>query len=213
MEIVSKEIENYCLEKSNIPSQLCQELGKETIENHPLGRMVSGELVASLIGFLVRSHRVKYILEIGTFTGYSALAMAENLPSDGHIDTIDKNKKINEFAKSYWDKSPHAGKITAHFGDAKEVLTTLDRKYDLVFIDADKGGYLDYLKKSLDLLSDKGIIIVDNVLWSGKVTKKADPNDPSTSHLQEFNDFVSQQDSLYSTILPIRDGLFLIQKI
>ncbi len=207
-------IEKYCLEKSDKPSELCIELGDYTKENHPLGRMISGELVASLLGFFIRSNNYKNILEIGTFTGYSALAMAENIPADGVLITIDKNKKINSFAKSYWDKSEHGKKITALFGDANLVLNDLsDKKFDLVFIDADKGSYKNYLESSLKLLSENGMIVVDNVLWNGKVTSTdVDPEDKTTNALIAFNDYIESRTDLYKTMLPIRDGLYLIQK-
>ncbi|MGI4991806.1 O-methyltransferase [Halobacteriovorax sp. GFR7] len=209
-----KEIEKYCLNKSNIPSDLCVELGDYTKDNHPLGRMISGELVASLLGFFIRSNNYKTILEIGTFTGYSALAMAENIPNDGKVVTIDKNKKINTFAKSYWDRSEVGSKIEARFGDANLVLKDLaGQKFDLVFIDADKGSYRNYLELSLELLSDNGMIVVDNVLWNGKVTSEnIDPEDKTTNALVEFNNYIESRDDLYKTMLPIRDGLYLIQK-
>ncbi|MFG1494813.1 O-methyltransferase [Halobacteriovorax sp. ZH4_bin.1] len=209
-----KEIEKYCLNKSNIPSDLCVELGDYTKDNHPLGRMISGELVASLLGFFIRSNNYKTILEIGTFTGYSALAMAENIPDDGKVVTIDKNKKINTFAKSYWDRSEVGNKIEARFGDANLVLKDLaGQKFDLVFIDADKGSYRNYLELSLELLSDNGMIVVDNVLWNGKVTSEnIDPEDKTTNALVEFNNYIESRDDLYKTMLPIRDGLYLIQK-
>lgn len=210
-----EKIEKYCLEKSSTPSQLCIELGDYTKDNHPLGRMISGEMVSSLIGFFIRSHNVKNILEIGTFTGYSALAMAENIPANGKVITIDKNKKINTFAKSYWDRSEHGQKIEARFGDANLVLNDLsDQSFDLVFIDADKGSYKNYLDKSLELLSEDGIIIVDNVLWSGKVTQdNVASDDKTTTALIEFNNYIEGRKDLYKTMLPIRDGLFLIQKL
>ncbi|EPZ50055.1 O-methyltransferase [Bacteriovorax sp. BAL6_X] len=209
-----KEIEKYCLKKSNIPSDLCVELGDYTKDNHPLGRMISGELVASLLGFFIRSNNYKNILEIGTFTGYSALAMAENIPSDGKVVTIDKNKKINTFAKSYWDRSEVKDKIEARFGDANLVLKDLEgQRFDLIFIDADKGSYKNYLELSLELLSENGMIVVDNVLWNGKVTSETiDPEDKTTNALVEFNNYIESRDDLYKTMLPIRDGLYLIQK-
>lgn len=207
-------IEKYCLEKSDKPSELCIELGDYTKDNHPLGRMISGELVASLLGFFIRSNNYKNILEIGTFTGYSALAMAENIPSDGTLITIDKNKKINAFAKSYWDKSAHGNKITALFGDANLVLKDLsNKKFDLIFIDADKGSYKNYLEASLELLNENGMIVVDNVLWNGKVTSSdVDPDDKTTNALIAFNNYIESRSDLYKTMLPIRDGLYLIQK-
>jgi len=217
MEIIDERIATYAENKSSTPSELCQELGKYTKENHPLGHMVCGELVASTLGFLIRSHRVKDILEIGTFTGYSALAMAEELPEEGRILTLDKNKKINKFAKSYWDKSKHGKKIEAQFGEAIKIIPELDkeeRKFDLVFIDADKRNYVNYLKGCLPLLSENGIIVVDNVLWSGRVVEglEGDEPDKSTDYLKDFNDYVENQADLYATLLPLRDGLFLIQK-
>lgn len=214
MNFIDPRIAEYTENKSNNPSKLCKELGDYTKENHPLGRMVCGELIASFLGFLIRSNNVKSILEIGTFTGYSALAMAENLPSDGKVITIDKNKKINKFATGYWDKSEHGNKITAMFGEAIKVIPTLEERFDLVFIDADKRNYINYLELTLPLLSDNGIIAVDNVLWSGQVVEgfKEGELDKSTQFLKDFNDYVANSDDLYGTLLPIRDGLFLIQK-
>jgi caffeoyl-CoA O-methyltransferase len=217
MEIIDERIASYAESKSTTPSELCNELGEYTKENHPLGHMVCGDLVASTLGFLIKSHKIKTVLEIGTFTGYSALAMAEVLPEDGKIITLDKNKKINKFAKSYWDKSEHGMKIEAQFGEAINILPELldnGHKFDLVFIDADKRNYVNYLEKSLPLLTDGGIIVVDNVLWSGRVVDglEGDEPDKSTVYLKEFNDYVQNQPNLYATLLPLRDGLFLIQK-
>lgn len=217
MQIIDERIAAYAESKSSTPSELCQELGKYTKDNHPLGHMVCGDLVASTLGFLIKSHKVTNILEIGTFTGYSALAMAELLPDNGTLLTLDKNKKINKFAKSYWDKSEHGNKIEAMFGEAINILPELEKenkKFDLIFIDADKRNYVNYLKGSLPLLSEEGIIVVDNVLWSGRVVEGLEGEEPdkSTIYLKEFNDFVKDRADLYATLLPLRDGLFLIQK-
>lgn len=213
-------IDQYCVEKSNVPSELARELEAKTLEQHPLGHMVTGSLVASFLGFLIRSKEVKSILEIGTFTGFSALAMAENLPSDGIIHTIDKNKKINKVASEYWQQSDHGKKITAFFGDAMTVTRTFieeQRKYDLIFIDADKRNYKNYLLNSLELLNPNGVIIIDNVIWGGRVVEIVDEKDPtydkSTQYIQELNDYIAQRDDLYATLIPIRDGLFLVQRI
>lgn len=207
-------VETYCLNKSNIPSELCIQLGDYTKDNHPLGRMISGELVASILGFFITLNQYQNILDIGTFTGYSALSMAEFLPENGSVITIDKNKKINTFAKSYWDQSPHGNKIQALFGDANIVLEGLkDKTFDLIFIDADKGSYTNYLNHALELVSEKGVIVVDNVLREGRVaTDKAPSEDKTVNAIREFNDYVESREDLYKTMLPIRDGLYLIQK-
>ncbi|EQC47316.1 O-methyltransferase [Bacteriovorax sp. Seq25_V] len=207
------DIEKYCISKSTPPSPLAEDLANYTEAMHPLGHMVCGNLVVSFLSFIIKSHGVKSILELGTFTGFSSLAMAEALPEDGRITTIDKNKKINKFAQSYWEKSKSYSKITALFGDGKIVLDTLTEKYDLIFIDADKRGYLTYLEKSLNLLSENGIIIVDNVLWEGDVVKPfSETEDKSVQVMREFNDFVTAHDELEKVLLPLRDGLYLIRK-
>lgn len=211
MKFTDEKIEIYCEQHSSLPSDLCQEVGRYTKENHPLGRMVCGELVSSFLMFLIKSHNVQNVLELGTFTGYSALAMAEALPENGRITTIDKNKKINSYASENWHKSPHGKKIKALFGNGLDVLETLDSRYDLIFIDADKKNYLNYLNKCLNLLSDKGMIIVDNVLWSGKVTSD-DHDDETTQALKHFNTAIKERSDIFATLLPIRDGLFLITK-
>jgi len=211
--MIDERIYNYCIEKSSTPSELCGELETYTKENHPLARMLCGQLEASFLGFLIKSHKVKSVLELGTFTGYSALAMAEQLPKDGRIVTIDKNKKINTFAKSYWSRSEHGSKIEARFGAAIDQIPLLKETFDMIFIDADKANYLSYLKMTLPLLSENGFIVVDNVLWSGRVVKGfSDDIDKSTEHIQALNDFVSSNDEIYGTLLPIRDGIFLITK-
>ncbi len=211
--MIDEKIYNYCIDKSSTPSQLCGELESYTRDNHPLSRMLCGQLEASFLGFLIKSHNVKSILELGTFTGYSSLAMAEQLPEDGKIITIDKNKKINKFARSYWDKSKHGIKITAKFGAAIEQIPLLDEKFDMVFIDADKANYLSYLKMTLPLLTDSGFIAIDNVLWSGRVVDGfCEDSDKSTKHIQALNDFIATNDNLYGTLLPIRDGIFLVTK-
>jgi len=213
MKFIDERILNYSVSKSNAPSELCQKLEAYTKDAYPLSHMMSGPLENSLLGFLIRSHQVKKILEIGTFTGYSALAMAEQLPEDGSILTIDKNKKVNSTAKKFWGQSKHGHKIEAKFGHATEVIPSLEQKFDLIFIDADKRNYLTYLKLALTKLSKNGLICIDNVLWSGRVIEGfSHKEDKSTQFIIELNDYVSKCDELYGTLLPIRDGLFLIQR-
>ncbi|MCB9059975.1 MAG: class I SAM-dependent methyltransferase [Halobacteriovoraceae bacterium] len=205
-----QQIIEYCQNHSTLPSKFCFEIATETRQNHPLARMLCGELEASFLGFIIGLTNATKVLEIGTFTGYSALAMAECLPEEGVVITVDKNKKINEFASSMWKKSPHGQKIRALFGEGLKVIPTLEDKFDLIFIDADKKNYKNYFVESLRLLSENGLIIVDNVLWSGKVLYK--PEDETTSSIIEFNDFVKNFEGIYITMLPIRDGIFLIRK-
>jgi len=142
-------ISNYCLSKSDMPSKICQEIKKYTEDNVDYAQMVVGELEGSLLGFLVSLIGAKRILEIGCFTGYSALAMAERLPDDGELITLDINETNTEIAQSFWNKSPHGKKIHLKLGQALEILPTLSGKFDLAFIDADKINYLNYVKHSL----------------------------------------------------------------
>ncbi|PIK15151.1 MAG: methyltransferase [Halobacteriovorax sp. JY17] len=215
LNFLNDKILNYSIEKSSSPSEVCNELEEFTIENHPLHRMLCGKLEASLLGFLINLSGARNILELGTFTGYSALAMAEALPEDGQVITIDKNKKISTISNQFWNKSEHGKKIHQLFGDGLEVLSSLNKKFDLIFIDADKRNYQAYFDKCLDLLAEGGFIVVDNVLWSGRVVPdfiEEVEADKSTKYLVEFNDYISEREDLIKTLLPIRDGIYLIKK-
>ncbi|MBT5093963.1 MAG: methyltransferase [Halobacteriovoraceae bacterium] len=216
MKFIDESIENYAISKSNQPSQFVKELGNETRKKVPMAMMLIGEMEGSLLGFLIRALKVKRVLEVGTYTGYSALCMAENLPQDGEVITLDIDDELTNFSKKYWDQSPHGKKINKIVGPALETIPAIEGEFDLVFIDADKQNYLNYLKSLLPRLNENGVIIVDNVLWSGKVLKKnsqLESDDILTVHIQELNDFVAQSTELYGTMLPIRDGIFLITKI
>lgn len=214
LNFLDDKILNYSIAKSTCPSSTCDELESFTRENHPLHRMLCGKLEASLLGFLINISGAKKVLELGTFTGYSALSMAESLGEGGSVTTIDKNKKISTISKEYWGKSAANNKIKPLFGDALEVLETIDETFDLVFIDADKRNYKAYFDKCLELLSPNGFIVVDNVLWSGRVVPgySSDEEDKSTKYLVEFNDYISSRNDLTKTLLPIRDGIYLIKK-
>ena len=215
MNFLDEKILEYSIDKSSKPSGICDDLEKYTVENHPLHRMLCGKLEASLLSFLISLSGARNVLELGTFTGYSALAMAEALPADGKVTTIDKNKKISEISNRFWEQSTHRGKIHQLFGDGLDVLNTLDKQFDLVFIDADKRNYQAYFDKCLSLLSPNGFIVVDNVLWSGRVVPGYKDNaeeDKSTQYLRDFNEYVSGRTDLVKTLLPIRDGIYLIKK-
>jgi caffeoyl-CoA O-methyltransferase len=207
-----KEIETYCISKSFKPSKELNDLETYTRSKVDMSQMLIGPLEGSVLGFLIRLNGAKRVLEFGTFTGYSALTMAENLPEDGEVYTLDINQETVDIGKKYWEQSSHGKKITSLIGPALESLSKIKGKIDLVFIDADKENYLNYLNKSLELLSPKGVIVLDNALWSGQVLKE-NPEESSTKALKEVNDFVANNKNLYGSLLPIRDGMFLIQKI
>lgn len=218
LQIVDKKIEDYCLTKSTLPSEFCLNIEDYTRSNVSGANMLIGKMEASFLGFLLRSINAKYVLELGTFTGYSALAMAENLPEDGKLITVDISEETVKLAKEFWAKSPNGKKIESRLGPALEVIPTITHELDLVFIDADKRNYIDYLKLTLPKLSKQGIIVIDNVLWSGKVLPDAELNpdvhyDKNTEFIRKVNDYIAQNPDLYGTLLPIRDGMFLIKKI
>ncbi len=216
MQFIDKKIEEYCISKSRRPGSVCDELELYTRENVHGAQMLIGKMEASFLGFLIRSINAKRVLELGTFTGYSALAMAEQLPQNGEVITLDINEKTVELAKTYWAKSEHGKKIKSIIGPGLESLDKLTGEFDLVFIDADKRNYPMYLEKTLKMLSPNGIIVIDNVLWGGQVVEvPTDSEDEhrNTKYIRELNDHLTNRFDLYVTLLPIRDGIFLIKKI
>jgi caffeoyl-CoA O-methyltransferase len=217
MQITDKKIEEYCISKSSLPSKDCLSIEEYTRANVHGAGMLIGKMEASFIGFLLRSIKAKRVLELGTFTGYSALTMAEHLPDAGEIITIDINKETVGLAKEFWEKSVHGYKIKSIMGSALDIIPTLSGKFDLVFIDADKRNYIDYLKLTVPMLSENGIIVIDNVLWSGKVLPdfvldESSHNDRNTEFIRAVNDYIAGSTDLYGTLMPIRDGMFLVQK-
>lgn len=217
MQLVDKKIEEYCIAKSDLPSPDCNRIEEYTRANVQGAQMLIGKMEASFIGFLLRSIQAKRVLELGTFTGYSALAMAENLPSDGEVITVDISEATVTLAKEFWKQSVHGHKIKSILGSGLDVIPTLNTPFDFVFIDADKRNYIDYLKLTVPILSSQGIIVIDNVLWSGKVLPDAilDTNehyDRNTEFIRLVNDYIASEPTLYGTLLPIRDGMFLVKK-
>ncbi len=210
MKFIDEKIENYCVLKSSKPSKFADEIEVFTKKNVSHSQMLTGKMEASILGFLIRSINAKRVLEFGTYTGYSALCMAENLPDSGVVYTLDINEKTTDLARSFWTKSPHGKKIKPLVGPAKESISKIKGKFDFIFIDADKPNYLDYFKISLKMLTKKGIIAVDNTLWSGKVL---DPDDNQTKAICALNDYVANHKEFYKTLLPVRDGIFLVKKL
>lgn len=211
LNLVDPQIEHYCLSKSSSSPALCDELETYTKNHVEMPEMLVGKLVASFLGFLVRSQDARRVLEIGTYTGYSALAMASELPDSGELLTLDISPKTTAIAQKFWNQSEDGKKIKSLIGPAMQILPTLNAPFELIFIDADKKNYLNYLKMGLELIADRGVIVLDNCLWGGKVLASGN-GDEATQGIKEVNDFARNNAKLYSTLLPIRDGLLLIQK-
>lgn len=206
----SLEIEKYCIDHSTSPGEIVSELGEYTRQNIHGSNMLIGAMEASVLTFLIKLGHVKKILELGTFTGYSALAMAEQLPDDGELITVDINPHTSAVAKEYWDRSAHGKKIKQILKPGLDALSEINQKFDLIFIDADKNNYSNYLKWSLDHLTSNGFIVVDNTLWHGKVLQPG--TDKQTDSIIAHNELASQLEGYTKVLLPIRDGMYLIKK-
>ena len=205
------ELEQYAIDKSSTPSEIADQLESQTRSDVDMSVMLVGKMEASVLGLITRLTKAKRVLEFGTFTGYSALVFAENLPEGGEIHTLDINSETVEFGKKFWQKSKHHSKIHSHIGPAIETVEKLEGQFDLAFIDADKENYLNYFKIALNRLSPGGAIIVDNTLWDGRVIDKSE-NSSSTVAIREINEFIRDDDQLYGSLLPIRDGIFVVTK-
>tara|TARA_B100000686_G_scaffold114642_1_gene122166 strand:+ start:2944 stop:3585 length:642 start_codon:yes stop_codon:yes gene_type:complete len=206
---LSEELEKYISDHSEKTGLNEQSLRDETLKLGPPSAMMSGDSVGNFLKLIIKINNCKRILEIGTFTGYSALMMAAALPSNGKLITCDVNKETSEIAKKYWAKSPHGSKIELHIGPAIETINNLEGEFDLIFIDADKNNYSNYFEICKNRLSKNGLIIADNVLWSGKVLK---PEDNQAKSIDSFNKLVNGDNEFWNTIVPIRDGLMIIKK-
>lgn len=210
MDMADKNIENYCIDHSTRPSEVARALQDYTLASVHGSQMLIGEMEASILASIIRLGRVKTILELGTFTGYSALAMAEHLPPDGKLITIDRNPDTTKIAAEYWAKSPHGNKIQQILKAGLDALAEINEKFDLIFIDADKNNYSNYLEWALNHLTPNGIIISDNTLWKGQVLTHG--LDKQTDSIRAHNDKAKNLAGYTKTLLPIRDGMFLIQK-
>ena len=212
MDFLPQDIEQYAEDHSQEEPQLLKELNLETWQTALAPRMLSGPLQGRLLSLIASLVRPKAILEIGTYTGYSALCLAEGLPEDGVLHTIDRNAELKRLQQKYFDRSGKGHQIIAHLGDAIEILPSLEQKFDLIFIDADKSNYLNYLRLVTPMLNSGGLLISDNVLWSGKVTQKVKADDLDTKVLQEFNQQLNAHPEYQTVLLPIRDGLSVARK-
>src|SRR5690606_28971665 len=207
MHFISEELENYIADHSVKEPELLQQLNKETHQNVLQPRMLSGHFQGRVLSMLSKIIQPKHILEIGTYTGYATLCMAEGLQENGTVDTIDINEELEEIQNKYFNQSGKRNQIIQHIGNALEIIPMLDKKFDLVFIDADKENYINYWNLVVPLMNKGGIILSDNVLWSGKVLEEVKPNDKSTKILLEYNKITNEDPRVETVLLPIRDGL------
>ena len=212
MDFLDSVIEQYALEHSEGESALLNELNRQTHIKVIQPRMLSGHLQGRILSLLSQSIRPKIILEIGTYTGYSALCMAEGLQKNGQLYTIDNNKEIAPFANKYFNKSSYKNLIKMIVGNALDVIPDLNLKWDLVFIDADKENYSNYFDAIIENVNQGGMIIADNVLWSGKVTKPTSKNDVETQALKSFNEKVHSDSRVSNVLMPVRDGMMIMIK-
>ena len=207
---ITENIHGYCKEHTASDNILLSELEKYTWDNEDVPQMISGQIVGKFLQSIIRMIAAQKIVEVGTFTGYSALQMAEAIPLDGEIHTCELMKKHTETAQSFFDKSDYGKKITIHQGPALESLETLKvGDFDMAFIDADKSNYLEYYKRCLVLIRAGGVIILDNMLWSGSVI---DPKDDDSQALRKTGDYIQEDTRVFNMLLPIRDGLMLCIK-
>ena len=207
MHFISQELEDYIENHSQKEPELLAALNKETYQKILLPRMLSGHFQGRVLSMLSKLIRPKNILEIGTYTGYSALCLCEGMQENGILHTIDIKEELVDFQRKYFDKSPWGNQIIQHLGEAVDIIPTLDVRFDLVFIDADKENYLNYFELIVPKMNKGGIILSDNVLWSGKVLEPLQPNDSSTKILLEYNELLKNDSRIETVLLPIRDGL------
>jgi len=207
MHFLPENIDNYVVEHSQQEPQLLKELTKETWQKVLNPRMLSGAFQGRLLSMLSKLIQPKRILEIGTYTGYSALCLAEGLPADGFLYTIDKNEELLSLQQKYFEKSGYQHQIKTFVGKALDIIPNIPEKFDMVFIDADKSNYINYFHLIIEKMNPGGMILSDNVLWSGKVVEKLDPKDLDTKILLEYNALLNADKRVESVLLPIRDGL------
>lgn len=207
MHFISQELEDYIEQNSEKEPQHLADLNKETYQKILLPRMLSGHFQGRVLSMLSKLIRPVNILEIGTYTGYSALCLCEGMQEKGQLHTIDIKEELVDFQRKHFDKSPWGNQIVQHLGEAIDIIPGLDLKFDLVFIDADKENYIHYFEMIVPKMNKGGIILSDNVLWSGKVLEPLQKNDLSTKILLEYNQLLNNDARVETVLLPIRDGL------
>ncbi|QCE40431.1 O-methyltransferase [Psychroserpens sp. NJDZ02] len=213
MYFLPEKLDDYVVAHSQDEPELLQQLTRETYQKILQPIMLSGPYQGRVLSMISKLIRPKSVLELGTFTGYATLCLAEGLHPEGKIHTIDVNEELEDFQRKYFDKSEFGQQIHQHLGSAIDILPNLDKSFDLVFIDADKPNYVNYFHLIIDKLRPGGIILSDNVLWHGKVIEPVDPKDVSTNAVLEFNTLLKEDPRIETVLLPIRDGLTISRKI
>jgi len=214
MNFLPENIDKYVVNHSEDEPELLQQLTRETYQKILQPRMLSGHYQGRVLSMISKLINPKKILEIGTYTGYSAICLAEGMQESGELHTIDINEELFDFQRKYFDKSGFGEQIIQHLGNALDIIPKLDKTFDLVFIDADKENYTNYFHAIVDKLNSGGIILSDNVLWSGKVLDtKFKKEDTSTPALIEYNKLLKEDSQIETVLLPIRDGLTISRKL
>ena len=211
-DIVNNKIEDYIRKNSSKEPEILKDLNKETYLKVLNPRMLSGHIQGRFLSIITKLIKPKKILEIGTYTGYSAICMAEGLIENGIIHTIDINEELISIQNKYFAKSKCNNSIIQHVGDARSIIKSINEKFDLVFLDADKENYIEYYELVIEKVKKGGLIIADNVLWTGKVVEPKKDDDELTQYLIDFNKMINEDDRVENIILPLRDGLNVILK-
>ncbi|BAV94140.1 O-methyltransferase [Ichthyobacterium seriolicida] len=211
--LINQKIEEYIINHSDDEPELLYSLYRETYQKHVNPRMLSGHYQGRILSMISKIIRPEKILEIGTFTGYSSLCLAEGLKETGRLYTIDIDEELKDIISKYFKLSKYSNQLTNIVGDAIEEIPKIKEKFDLVFIDADKENYCNYFNMVFPKLNKNGIILTDNVLWSGKVIEELNDKDSDTKAIIEYNKMIKENPLVEVVVLPIRDGLSLVRKI
>lgn len=213
MNFIPEALDDYAVKHTSPEPELLAKLSRETYLKVLQPRMLSGHYQGRLLSMISKIVKPERILEIGTYTGYSALCLAEGLMENGELHTIDINEELTDIQEKYFNLSPYKNKIYPHLGSATKIIPTIPGKFDLVFMDADKPNYPFYLDIIIDKIRPGGILLTDNVLWSGKVVEQVEEDDESTIALLEYNKRIAEDSRLETILLPVRDGLSITRKI
>ncbi|MFD1063193.1 O-methyltransferase [Winogradskyella litorisediminis] len=213
MHFLPEKLDDYVVAHSEEEPQLLQQLTRETYQKILQPIMLSGPYQGRVLSMISKLINPESVLEIGTFTGYSTLCLAEGLQKKGTIHTIDINEELEDFQRKYFDMSGYGKQITQHIGNALEIIPNINETFDLVFIDADKPNYSNYFHLIIDKLKSGGVILSDNVLWHGKVVEKFNPKDISTKAVLDYNTLLKNDPRVETVVLPIRDGLTISRKL